>query len=276
MVTLSSGTFETGSAVVLDGDDHVATQMHVALGGRQLKVKTASGQMLDAYIERLDVVKDLATLKVPGLSLSGALPAKLDMSQDNLINRQVFTVGAPSSADGRPICISEGTIQGFTSGRKEFTSTYNPGTAQSAFNAFRFLMDIRFGKEADQFVADNQDALMGRVNEWFDMPQLVSDTVTTDGISGGALVSSAGVEGIVQRGSAKAGTRSSLVSEFIDLENKPSRFTFQYDQSGHRLLAVLPADPSDKAAAAEAGLANIISQTDQRVIDQSAEKPSPR
>jgi hypothetical protein len=68
-----------GSGIVLDQQEHVVTDGHVALH-RHLQVQTPNGP-LDAFLEKLNVVDDVAVLSVPGLSKSGFLPAKLKLDQ---------------------------------------------------------------------------------------------------------------------------------------------------------------------------------------------------
>lgn len=281
VLALSSGGFHAGSAVVLDQQDHAATDMHVALIGRQIQVRTPSGQMLDAQIEKLDVVKDLAILKVPGLNAAGAKAAKLDLTENNsveadgrTVDQKAFTVGAPWAAEGRPMCVSEGTIQAVKSDRDSMTYTPDSERLASAFNFYDFFVDTHFGKNAEQFVRDNRAALIGRSAEWFSMPRVISDAVATNGISGGAMATSQGVKGIVQMGSPKVGSRSAPIKEFVDLAANPSRFNFQYDQTTKLLKSVLPANPSNNADAAEAQLANIILERNQKIVDETMAEDS--
>jgi hypothetical protein len=272
VLALSTGGFQSGSAVVLDKQDHAATDMHVALIGRKLQVRTPSGQMLDAHIEKLDVVKDLAILKVPGLSASGAQPAKLDLNGNNSVDMKAFTVGAPLAAEGRPMCVSEGTIQAVKSDRDSLTAT--PDSLESGWNFYDFFMDVHFGKNVEQFVRQNRAALIGRSADWFNMPRVESNAVATNGISGGAIATENGVKGIVQMGSPKVGSRSAPIKEFVDLAANPSRFNFQYDQTTQLLKSVLPADSSNNADAAEAQLANIILERNQKIIEEAMAKDS--
>ncbi|MGD9680498.1 MAG: trypsin-like peptidase domain-containing protein [Candidatus Obscuribacterales bacterium] len=273
LLALSVNDFHAGSAVVIDDQDHAATDMHVALIGRQLQVRTPSGRTLDARIEKLDVIKDLAILKVPGLNESGARPARLDLDVDSREREKAFAIGAPWAAAGRPVCVSEGSIQGVKSSADGMRSQTSPDWP---FTLFDFSVDLHFGKDAERFVSQNKQALIGRAREWDSMPRIVSDAVATNGVSGGALATQYGVEGIVQMGSPKAGSRSAPIREFLDLAEKPSRFTFQYDVATRRLQSVLPANPLDSTAAAEARLAEIILSRNQGVIDESASDKGPR
>jgi len=272
MVLFSHDGLDGGSGVALDAN-HVVTDMHVGLIGRHLQVLTPSGRKLDGYLERLDVIRDLAIVKVRGLAESGIEPAKIVEDDRNLSGKSDFSIGSPVTESPSKAfdCVSEGKTQEVTSlydfldnqsrGWAGWLKFLVPSRTPGHFEAYTSFMSKGFGPAAAGFVEQNPEKFDKVAQQWFSLPRIRSSGFVSNGQSGGALATDSGVTRILQFGldDYPAASFSMPAKDVVTLANSPSRFSFRYDRL-HGLQKVEAVDPRDPSAVAEAQLANIIAE----------------
>ncbi len=87
----------SGSGVVIRSDGFILTNNHVVAGARDLQVLLANGRQVPAEIVGLDVLTDLAVIKVSGVELP---PATLGDSRSLKVGDTVVAIGSPLGLTG--------------------------------------------------------------------------------------------------------------------------------------------------------------------------------
>jgi hypothetical protein len=251
-----------GSGFAWDKQDHAVTDMHVALQGRHLQVQTDSGAMLDATIEKLDPIMDLAELKVPGLNKAGANPPLFD-SRDpaKSSGEDGFNAGGPLKVEQAFSCVNEGPIFGVEP-LSELQETYKlfETYSNNSVDIFAKYMRASFGNAPYQYIKDHKQALQQSADRWYSEPLIRASTSGQDGQSGGPLGTANGVSGITSLSLGEITTLGRTFSQISEFANSPSRFSFIYDDS-QALRKIQPNDLSNASDQAEAELATIILDT---------------
>jgi S1-C subfamily serine protease len=108
VVTVRLGA-ATGSGVLISGDGHVLTAAHLVDSGAQPRVVLASGLELDAQVERIDRIADLALLVLPGRHHRCA---RLLDGERQAVGSEVFAVGSPI-AERLSGTVTRGVVSGY-------------------------------------------------------------------------------------------------------------------------------------------------------------------
>lgn len=262
-------TTHDASGFVLDKANHVATNAHVALGGRSLYVLTRSGQKLDATIDKLDIANDVAILNVPGLNKTNAPPVTLASADAASPGKGLFAVGTIGFSDDPHglQCISHGAAVRTDRLSSIWNSADMPkGPEQFGAETFREMYLKRHYTLAGQELLAHSDAYKPLIDRFMRHPVLFTNTAGASGMSGGPVSSDDGK--VVGQTFGVKGLETLLatpISVVSELASKPSRFSFKYEQedragatrgSGGPKLQQIVA--TDESARAETRLANIM------------------
>jgi len=270
-----------GSGWALDGHGHVATDMHVALHGRRLEVQTPSGKKLDGFVEKIDVFRDLAIIKVPGLAEAGVKPAKIDTG--SVSHKDVVAIGSPQVASPKLAfdCMSEGKIKETTSwyyfigdASREWAGRFAflvPRNLPEPLELYRQFLSGNVGADVSWFVSQNGRRFEQAAQQWLTATQIESGVFAASGQSGGVLATKSGVVGILQEGYLTDDPKTPIsfaapVNNAVALNASSSRLSFYYDEN-HRLQKIESVKEADTESVAEADLANVILATLQKNID---------
>jgi len=250
-----------GSGFLLDLQDHVSTDAHVVLNGRRLFVETASGP-LEARIEKLNVVDDVAILSVPGLSKAGVVPVKLKATETLPEGERAYSLGYPHAlAETSVPCISEGSA----TGPLPIMDIYRRSYGDPEFLTNLDLFPLAQGEPSlPQLLLDHRDEFAQRADTITAV--IVENAVShalSNGTSGGpvgdATSSVIGMNDRVQKNSVLLATPASKIAKTY---NAPSTLRFVYDSQ--KLLRAEPLDPSNKTASADALIANTLLEESDR------------
>jgi len=242
-----------GSGIVLDPQEHIATDVHVALQNRHLQIQTPNGP-LDAFIEKLNVIDDVAILSVPGLSKSGFKAAKLKVDAGLSLGTTAYSMGFPKALELGVPCISHGQISD-VGALMEITRKAFPN---AEFLTSLDVMPVIQGHSLGQFVFNHRDSFAGKADKLEAIA--VENGVPHrfgNGTSGGPLADEGadviGMNDGVHKNQQLLATPAAKIAETA---SSPSRLRFVY--ASNQLKSIEPLDPSDKVASDEAALANLV------------------
>ena len=129
--------FGIGSGVVINGEAHVLTALHIIEGSTQIQIAFADGTKTFATVANVDTAKDIAVLtpaEMPGL----VVPATIGNASAIRVGDEVFAVGHPLGLVGS---FSAGVVSGLDRESKppgrdqplrgliQFDAAVNPGNS---------------------------------------------------------------------------------------------------------------------------------------------------
>lgn len=247
-----------GSGIALNDQEQVATDAHVALFSNYIQVETSSGEKLDATVSKLDIIKDIAILDVPGLRHSGARPVQTNVDAAGSLGMEAYAVGFPENLanDVPSKCISGGKIEKVTSAYDILSPSMEDigGLSMNLFTKFWAGINSNAAPFIYRHVGESKLA----ADRFMKRPMIYSDIVGRGGLSGGGVVGEdRRVIGLADYADLFVSHLvSTPIAEVLDLASKPSRFTFKYDHSHHPVLQqIVPVERTDSY---EADLGNSI------------------
>lgn len=235
-----------GTGIVLDDQNHVSTNAHVALNSRRLQVETPNGP-LDAKIEKLDLMGDMAILRVPGLNQTGVRPAKFQL--DHAAGQPGFSFGYPIITGSVP-CIAQGRLEN----QIKFSELLSSRTLGLPLgDAYYYQTDFRDW----QFATDHAGELLPKLEKRTAVP--LSDRMLKEqgsGMSGGPL--SDEKANVIGMNALVNGNSNQMLAvparTLLHFAHQPSRFRFIYDETGHNLQQIEATNPGDSGEAEAANL----------------------
>lgn len=93
---LSPQTFPAGaSGVLLDGEGHIVTGLHVVEGSETLRVSDTAGSVFEARVVATQEASDLALLKVDLPDAHPLRPVEISVSDELRVGQLAFVIGNP-------------------------------------------------------------------------------------------------------------------------------------------------------------------------------------
>ncbi|MBX9941942.1 MAG: serine protease [Candidatus Obscuribacterales bacterium] len=207
--------FATGSGVFVGADgDEVVTNYHVVSGSSQTRVVTSSGEIFNARILDVDDVRDLAHLKIEGISKKPERSVQFAETQPS-VGSEFFAAGHPG---GSPDMI---VSQGIYFGKEPYLVAFSPA-----------YQDRLISKAAGAIIKNPETE--NDIKDMLKSPKLRMSTPLYYGNSGGAVVDSkaklVGIATAIEPGSGVSNIATPVehVKELLD--RREPKFDFQYER----------------------------------------------
>lgn len=228
--------FATGSGVFVGADgDEVVTNYHVVSGSSQTRVVTSSGEIFNARILDVDDVRDLAHLKIEGISKKPERSVQFSKSLPPA-GSELFAAGHPG---GSPSMI---VSQGIYFGKEPYLVAFSPP-----------YQDRLIGKAAEAIVKKPETE--NDIKALLMTPKLRMSTPLYYGNSGGAVVDAkaqlVGIATAIEPGSGVSNIATPVEHVRELLERREPKFDYKYQR--YSLFDVQPEAVATNTAALAVG-----------------------
>lgn len=228
--------FATGSGVFVGADgDEVVTNYHVVSGSSQTRVVTSSGEIFNARILDVDDVRDLAHLKIEGISKKPERSVQFSKSLPPA-GSELFAAGHPG---GSPSMI---VSQGIYFGKEPYLVAFSPA-----------YQDRLIGKAAEAIVKKPETE--NDIKALLMTPKLRMSTPLYYGNSGGAVVDAkaklVGIATAIEPGSGVSNIATPVEHVRELLERREPKFDYKYQR--YSLFDVQPEAVATNTAALAVG-----------------------